>query len=89
MTRPCAGFQHFSCRHRSPDQCVPHCARVRGRERLFASWESSRAMDGPKRRRPDSNLAMDGEVRLSEQALPPVEPLEATVPAGQACSQRM
>lgn len=53
---------------------------VRGREGegLFASWESSRAMDGLKRRRPDSNLVMDDEVRLSEKALPLAAPVEAT-----------
>ncbi len=53
---------------------------MRGREGvgLWASWEASRAMDGLKRRRPDSNLAMDGEVRLSPQAHPLAAPLEAT-----------
>ena len=36
-------------------------------------------MDGLKQRRPDSNLVMDDEVRLSEQALPAAEPFEATL----------
>ena len=34
-------------------------------------------MDGLKRRRPDSNLVMDDEVRLSEKALPLAAPIEA------------
>ncbi len=36
---------------------------------LFASWESLRARDGPKRRRPDSNLVTDDEARFNEKLL--------------------
>lgn len=37
-------------------------------------------MDGPKQRRPDSNLVMDDEVRLSEKAFPLATPARSHSP---------